>query len=540
MLKTKLLVLLALTFLIYLPSFGNHFIWDDEQFIYKNTSVLNFDLPAIFTESTTAGAGIASNYYRPLTSLSFAIDHALWGLKPFGFHLTNTLLHAGAGILLYLLLTQIGIGNRSNFIWKDPAFWLSLIFLVHPIQTEAVVYINSRGDSLSALLALTSLLMFARVIRKTPEQQSSLFPSQVWPVYICGIFLLAILAKEIAISAVALMFLIYWQQIVLEKNRKNHQLNHRLARITLVAASALAATYFFLRLTVFNFQNTVNFYTEATEYSQSLAVRMLTFSKAIWIYWKLLFVPYPLHMERDLEIVNTLASIWPWLTLGAILILFAAGTWEKIKHSTTGIWFGGAWFMITISPVSGIIPINGMIYEHWLYLPMVGFFIMTWQIITLGLRKFALTNKFESFSKLFLIVVTIALGLLTIRQNWLWRNPISFYNYLLRYTDSARIRNNLGIAYADSGQIDLAIEQYTYALEFNNSYPQIYHNLGNLHQSKGEIEKALEYYQLALERDPQFIPTLINLTKLYQQLGKTDEAAAAATALEKLTGLRYN
>jgi len=539
-LKTKLLVLLALTFLIYLPSFGNHFIWDDEQFIYKNTSVLNFDLPAIFTESTTAGAGIASNYYRPLTSLSFAIDHAIWGLKPFGFHLTNTLLHAGAGILLYLLLTQIGIGSKSNSIWKDPAFWLSLIFLVHPIQTEAVVYINSRGDSLSALLAFTCLLMFAKVIRKTPDQQSSLLPNQVWPVYITGIFLLAMLAKEIAISTVALIFQIYWQQFVLEKNRKNHQLNHRIARITLVAASALATTYFFLRLTVFNFQNTVNFYTEATEYSQSLAVRMLTFSKAIWIYWKLLLFPYPLHMERDLEIVNSLASIWPWLSFGAILLLFIAGDLERIKHSTTWIWFGSAWFALTISPVSGIIPINGMIYEHWQYLPMIGFFIVLWRILSMTLRKFTLTNKFISFSKVFLIVVTIALGLFTIRQNWLWRNPISFYTYLLRYTDSARIRNNLGIAYADGGQIDQAIEQYTYALEFNNSYPQIYHNLANLYSISGKQEKAIEYYQLALERDPQFIPTLINLTELYQQLGKTDEAAATAAALEKLTGLSYN
>lgn len=540
MLKTKLFTLIFLTFLIYLPSFGNQFIWDDEQFIYKNLSVINFDLPAIFTQSTTAGAGIASNYYRPLTSLSFAIDHALWGLKPLGFHLTNTLLHTSAGIILYLLLTQLQIGKRSNSIWKDPAFWLSLIFLVHPIQTEAVVYINSRGDSLSALLSLASLLMFARMIRKRPQQHSSLFPTEVWPVYITSSFLLAMLAKEIAISTVALMFLIYWQQFVLAKDRKSHQLNHHIARITLVAASTLAATYFFLRLTVFNFQNTVNFYTEATEYSQSLAVRMLTFSKAIWIYWQLLIVPYPLHMERDLEIANSLASIWPWLTLSAIFILFVIGALERIKHSTVWIWFGSAWFALTISPVSGVIPINGMIYEHWLYLPMIGFIIVIWRILSLALRKFAFTHKFVSFSKMSLIFIIATFSLLTIRQNWLWRQPIPFYTYLLSYTDSARVRNNLAMAYAEAGQLNEAMEQYYQALQFNDSYPQIYHNLANLYSINGEKDKAVEYYQLALERDSEFIPTLINLTELYQQLGKTDEAEATAAALEKLTGLSYN
>ena len=540
MLKTKLLLLLTFAFLIYLPSFGNRFIWDDEQFIYKNAYVLNFDLPAIFTQSTTAGAGIASNYYRPLASLSFALDHALWGLQPFGFHLTNTLLHAGAGLILYLLLTQSGFGYKDKSLWQDPAFWLSLIFLIHPIQTEAVVYINSRGDSLSALLSLTTLLLFAKVIDKKSKAQVSLLPSQVWPVYILGIFLLAMLAKEIAISTVGLMFLIYWQQLDREKTQKNKQINHGLAKITLVAATAVAATYFFLRLTVFNFQNTVNFYTTATEYSQSLAVRMLTFSHTLWIYGRLLLVPYPLHMERDLTSISSIYSVWPWLSFTTIILVFAIGAWEKIKHSTTWIWFGSAWFAITIAPMSGVIPINGMIYEHWLYLPMIGFFLVIWRIATLWNKKLFLNSKFVSTSKFLLIFCTILLSLLTIRQNWLWRQPIPFYNYLLRYADSARIRNNLAMAYAETNQLDEAMEQYQQALKLDDTYPQIYHNIANIYSIDGDKEKALEYYQLALKKDAEFIPTLINITQLYQEMGKTDEAAATAAALEKITGLSYN
>ena len=89
--KKLVLILIGATFLAYFSSFSNPFIWDDEQFITSNAYVRNFDIGKIFTTNTVAGAGVQSNYYRPLTTLSFAVDTAIWGSNPFGFHLTNLL-----------------------------------------------------------------------------------------------------------------------------------------------------------------------------------------------------------------------------------------------------------------------------------------------------------------------------------------------------------------------------------------------------------------------------------------------------------------
>ena len=102
-----ILLLVVLTIVSYASSLNNAFVWDDEQFIYNNNYVKQFVVSKLWTENTIAGAGQTSTYYRPLTTFSFAVDHAIWGLNPFGFHLTNTLLHMGAGILLSALLALL-------------------------------------------------------------------------------------------------------------------------------------------------------------------------------------------------------------------------------------------------------------------------------------------------------------------------------------------------------------------------------------------------------------------------------------------------
>ena len=130
---SKTLLLVIITLAVYFSSLFNHFVWDDEQFIYRNQYVASFDVSHIFSTNTIAGAGETSNYYRPITTLSFAWDYLFWGLNPIGYHLTNTLLHIGAGILLYIILKNLRFS-------KVAAFWLSLIFLVQLHGQEHLVF----------------------------------------------------------------------------------------------------------------------------------------------------------------------------------------------------------------------------------------------------------------------------------------------------------------------------------------------------------------------------------------------------------------
>ncbi len=515
------LLLVVICLLAYLPSFGNQFVWDDEQFIYSNRIVREFSVGEIFSTSTTAGAGVASNYYRPLTTLSFAIDHAIWGLTPFGFHLTNTVLHILAGLILLKLL-------RSLHIPKAAAFWISLFFLIHPLQTEAVVYVNSRGDSLYTFFLLAGALLFYKsfsfVTRNFFPAGIELSVSKLHLLIGSALcFLLSILSKEIALAGIGIYGLLLLNHIFSQRNVKLALTSARAQIITLVALTAGLIGYLALRFFKLSFASEASFYA-GTPYGSSLLVRLGTFCHALWEYWRLLLFPYPLHMERTLAIPTELTP----QIVGAILILstvFVAGIVQWRKKQNTTMLFGLFWFLGLLVPVSGIVPINGLMYEHWLYLPMVGFWLVLWS----GMEEMIVARKFLSTLLQFIMpVVAIIFVLLTVRQNYLWGEPERFYRYTIQYTDSARLRNNLGMTLASKGKWEEAIDAYSQAVAQSDAYPQTHHNLGNLYRKLNRTQEAEVEYRAALTLDPSFLFSYLGLFELYV------EKAEYASALQVL------
>lgn len=520
-----LLTLIAATFLVYLPSFGNQFIWDDEQFIYRNQYVQDFNISKILTTNTIAGAGENSNYYRPLTTLSFAIDYQLWGDSVAGFHFTNTLLHSLAGIMLFLFLIEIGIGKKTSF-------WIALIFLLHPIQTEAVGYINSRGDSWYATCGLASLYLFTRIINQRPivlRVYQSQITLNLWAMMILSalLYLGSILGKEIGIAIFGLMMITVLFQLIPLYRHKYHRLKKLLAKqqaaiVTLITSFLFAVSYLLGRATILNFANSFNFYNGENLYASSLLVRLLTFTKIFFIYLQLLIFPYPLHMERFTDLVTSFSTIWPWMFLMINLVTLILAYYEWQKKKSLLIIFGWSWFFIMLAPVSGIIPINGLLYEHWLYLPMVG------PLITLlGIARLLSTLTYRRLIKVcqpIMIGVIILFAGLTIRQNYLWGNPIRFYSYLLQHTGSARIHNNLAMALSDAKRYDEALTQYQLAINNGTNYPQVYHNRGNVYRDLGEFEAATADYRQAIQIDPNFYYSYNSLIALYFSQEKYQEA----------------
>lgn len=534
--STKILILIIATCCVYVFSFNNQFVWDDEQFIYKNRFVTEFKLKQLFGTSTTAGAGIDSNYYRPLTSLSFSWDWLLSNGNELFFHVTNTGLHLGAGLALLTLLKRLGLNQSA-------CFWISLIFLIHPLQTEAVTYINSRGDSLYTLLLLLSLISLDAYLKKQKHVKFRKMKFETspegWLMLSSILFGLSILAKEIAVAGLGLMVLTsgywLWQQIKLRGSDWIEQLKQIV--IGLLPAAFLVALYLTLRATLLNFSNSFNFYDEVNVYSSSLGIRLLTFSKILLIYFRLLLIPYPLHMERTVEIITNPINLWTMVSLLILGGLTWIGYQEIKQQKTAWIWLGLGWFFIMLAPVSGLVPINGLLYEHWLYLPQVGFWLILWGIFKIFKSRIqAVWPKFnkkswQQLSICLLLPLLVAYGLLTIRQNIIWTHPIRFYQYTLNYTQSARLHNNLAMAYSDEGNFQAAIEHYQQALKLGSNYPQIYHNLGNAYQRQQQIERAKQYYQQALELNPDFFYSYQPLLSIYWQ---QENYPAAATILEKM------
>ena len=198
-LKANKIILSIISFLIiglgiYANSFQNEFIWDDDDSIVNNIYIQDFHyFPKYFSENLIAGSGQTTNYWRPVLLISFALDYKIFNLNPLGYHLTNTLLHILVAILGFFLIYTL---SQKKFLLS---YLPALLFLVHPLQTEAITYIAGRADPLSSVFALLTLIFYVNFRNKNNKKY--LFFS-------VGTFLLALLTKEQSILLPALVLLV--------------------------------------------------------------------------------------------------------------------------------------------------------------------------------------------------------------------------------------------------------------------------------------------------------------------------------------------
>ena len=540
--KLAILILFLAGLLTYGNTARNGLFWDDDEFIIKNAYIRSFRyLPQWFSQPLTAGAGVNSNYYRPLLQLSFTIDYKLWGLWPTGYHFENILWHTTAAIILFIFLTELLRNFKfkiSNFkLAKMIAFATSLLWLVHPVHVEAVAYANSRGDSMATVFILLSLILWM----KNKIKGSSIA------------FILALLSKEFAIVTPGLILLIEslrgasatWQSI-LNRFQRPDQIGTRNDGKTkpFLIILSIAIVYILLRLTTLNFQNTLNFYGTnpirsnlcAAErldlcspfelYATSAKTRLLTFFKVLPIYGSILIWPNDLHMERTVDIPKSLSDSTVLSTIGLLVLIGLLVYWLFVIHKQSLPLFAAGWFFISILPVSGLIPISQILAEHFLYLPSIGFFLLFIWLLFLIISLLPISPRFRLIV-FYSLITPISLILLnkTILQNRVWRDPITFYEYTLSHAQpTARVYNNLAMAYADAKNHDKAIENYQKSIALGDIYPNPHYNLGNTYVEIGETKKAEEEYKKALKIDPNFHYATLKLGQVYIDRGKIDDA----------------
>jgi tetratricopeptide (TPR) repeat protein len=250
-------------------------------------------------------------------------------------------------------------------------------------------------------------------------------------------------------------------------------------------------------------------------YDSSLGVRLLTFTHVFSKYISLLFVPADLHMAYEVEPV---VSIWSWSALSFAILGLLFGyliirSWKKNRL----ISFGLAWFLILLLPRTNIISINRPLYEHWLYLPMAGFWLAVLALV--GKAVDMLAGRGKALLRIIAIAIFSAIiiisGALTTSRNRDWRDPITFYEKNLRYTPNSYIQhNNLGMAYAAAGRLEEAENEYRRSLALDQRYPQVTYNLGNVLASQGRLEEAEKEYHRSIGISSEFTLPYVSLIRL--------------------------
>ncbi len=490
--------LFCVGFVVYANTLQNGMFWDDNDGILNNTYVHDFRAGKFFSENLVAGAGFESNYWRPLLLFLYSIQWNIWGAWNPGFHFVNFFIHFLNALLVFFLF------RKMTKLPPTLLFVVSLIFLVHPLQTEAVTYVSGLGDPLSFLFILLGMYAYHKYRTESARNTLYFFFSLL-------AFVLALLSKERAVIFPAFLLLVeLWLFIKTKGNIKNRI---KETVLSLLPFFLIAGIYLLLRGTVLNFQNTFNIYNAENYYTTHIMARIFTFFSMIPEYLSLLIFPKTLFMERT-ENVAVIASILNIKTLIGICSTLLAAAFAAVRFKKRPEYlFALLFFAIAIFPASGIfIPVAGVIFEHYMYAPIVGFFLF----LGIGLYELWHAERFTQWMKITTIgifsVWIVAIGIRTIIRNAEWRDPVTFYEQTLLYAPgSLRVWNNLGMAYADRGLHEKALYAYGRAIALNLKNPIPYHNSGNTYEELGDMKTAKKYWEAALRIDPNFVPSRMKI-----------------------------
>ncbi len=469
-------------FAIYSTAVGNPFIWDDFTLVTNNKAIQGW---GGFFQLFKGNVVEQSSFYRPLQMFSYLLDYQIWSLNPRGFHLTSIALH---------IATAISFGWLVSLLVKDRwiAVLAGLLFLVHPVHNEAVVYISGRADPLMALFAILSAALYVRFDQRGQKADA---------VGAIILLFLALLSKEYALI---LPFLLLGYHYVFRSSIKGRVLYPMLT---------LAAGYFILRML-----NVVGVADMHVKTQTILLQRLPATFYAMFEYLRLLILPYDLYLGYGQKLF---AWSHPKVIAGAFIYvaLWSAAVGSRKRYPIVS--FGLMWYLIGLLPVMNLYPINAYMAEHWIYVPSMGLFL----VAAYGIRRLYERVPVKDPVILGASVFILIMSLLTLKQNFTWKDPIAFYERIVEINPRfVKAYNNLGKLYSAQEDYARAAEYFRKTFEIQPRFEKGYHNYAVCLAKLNRVDEALKYYNQALSINPNFAPTYNNLGALYLDLGEYDKA----------------
>jgi len=499
-------LLAAAALLVYGRLIGADFqaSWDDNVYILNNEMVRGFSwehLRAAFT----VGKG-AIGQYNPLSLLSFMLDYTFWGLAPGGYHLTNIILHVVNGLLVYRLLLRLH-GDRLT------ALIAAAIFLLHPVQVESAAWIAERKGLLSLLFMLVSWELYMRYRELDAGNGKAAYAGSV----VC--FLLSLLAKTASVVLPIVLLLYDW--CFAPKSRK---------------VSFGDKVPFFIAVLVFS---AIEIYSEKPEHGGSLAgyhggSPMATFFTMLPVfcrYLRLLLWPSgltvehwpPVHSSFDLTVAGA-AFLLAGVCFSGIIL------WRRDRQA--GFWV--LFFWVGLLPVSQIVPLFLLMYEHYLYMPIIGAAALVGMGASWLRDRSGLQRQVPIYA--FLGLWLLALSIVSFNRTFVWQDSLTlFLDATAKTPDNYRVWEVLGRIYFKSGQMDASRIAHERSLALGADNTDALWALGEIHTEAGELDKGQDYLQRLLKLQPAYVKAYATLGNNYRYRGdyaKAEEMYKRALALQ--------
>ncbi|MFH1832054.1 MAG: tetratricopeptide repeat protein [bacterium] len=531
-------ILSFITFLVYYPSLRSPFQFDDIANISKNFAI-RFDEPL-------ARWWWHSRWFSDwLNRLNFKIGR----FDPFSYRLCNVTIHILSGIALFFLIFNLcRLLTKRTFFHEKALFIASMtmaLFLLHPVQTQAVSYvIQARMEGLASLFILTTLCFFVSVF-----VTQNRFVKALFAVLFCVFGALSCGTKEIIAVLPVLMLLLDWffiSQCQWDAFKKHLGFYSIFITCFFVLLVHYLGWGFFSNLLSFNVSignNRGNILTQYARSSITPGIYFVSQFKVILHYIFMFIWPFGISVEYDWKLSSGFFTFESFFSFIMLVSLGIVAVRELIKKRHVFISFGLFWFFACISP-RVLIPSPELVCDYKTYLASVGLlfiFSVGFVLLFTKVLEFIQDNSYVFFVRRYALISSLAfiiipLGFATKLRNDVWSTAVLFWeDNVKKAPGKARTHNNYGVALAEAGRIDDAIIAYKKAITLDAQYSDPLSNLAVAHSMKGDIESAIGCLKEAIRIFPDYAEAYNNLGSLLVQKKEYD---AAEQMLDRAIKLR--
>ena len=497
--------LLLITLICYANILTNSFVYDDDQQVLQNPYIRSWRfLPEILTTTVWSfvGQAGATNYYRPLMTLSYLVLWKLFGPIPFGFHLFSIVVHAA-------VVTMVFCAGSRIFHDRRIAWCAALLFAIHPIHTETVDWIAAFPDLLSCLFFLVAIWAFAANEKPGWKTHAAL---AAW-------FALSLLSKE---PALMLVLAVALYEHFVRPERASFSLAQKLARYA--SFCVVGAAYLALRIALFGKVAPVLQHPQVTWAQSAYSAFAMVVD-----YLRLLVWPAPLSAFHVFHASVSLAE--PKVLMGIFLVAVSlAAAWVLWKKSPAA-GFSILWIGVTLLPVMNARWMAANVFtERYLYLPSVGFcWLLGWAGVGIydSLAKASPSRQriFQSALAIGLFVVGLSGIVATFARNRVWSDDVTLYTHTLQTDpDAYPIRLNLGIVYAGWNDQRRAESEYKSALQLRPDGVNALNALGILYLEERRYDEAAALFKEAMRLKPLWADPYVSYGRLLENQGRDQDA----------------
>src|SRR5438876_4968226 len=513
------LVIALITCAAFLPTLQNQFVnLDDNDNFLDNPHYRGLAWTHLRWMWTTH-----LGHYIPLTWMTLGLDYLLWGMNPFGYHLTSLLLHAANAVVFFFVVRRIltralpSPSERGHALAVAAGF-AALVFAIHPLRVESVAWVTERRDVLSGLFYLVAILLYLRACERGARGRG-------WYWLSVAVFVGALLSKSMVVNLPVVLVILD----VYPLRRLGGSIGWRseparrvyVEKIPFVLLAAAASAIAVMA------QSSVHAVASLAQLSVPGRVAISTYGLSFYL-WKMV-VPVNLSPVYELR-----PPVNPWatpflLSYGVVLALTAIAL--ALRRRVPGLPAAWVAYIVVLLPVLGIFQSGPQIAaDRYTYLAGLGWAILAgagllscWRSSRRSKTGTPATWLLASLA----LCVVVGLGVLNWNQVQVWHDSETLWTHALSIDPQSPIaHNDWGTALARQGRLAKASEHYRQALEIRPDYAPAHNNLGAALAQQGRLAEAIEHFRQALRLEPNFAAAHYNLGMALARQGSVAEASA--------------